>query len=420
MKRIKNIVLAVLLAGGLHTALPQGHAAEPQPPLSRLSKQVLSRRVMKDIIGQEVISIDGKDAGVVFDLAVDSLDGRISYVVIDHRRNGRLHNVPLELFREEGGKLMVAVERDKLEPSRGYTKGDWPDMSDESWARKVHKLYGLTPYWELPSRRLADADPKSPKEKAGPKYNEKYNWINRASQMIGIPLKSDAGEDLGRVSDLVLDIRHGRGHLVYAVISGTPTLGDNISLVPFSAIQSKPKEKEFIVSATRDALRVGSLKESDWKTTADPSWNRRVHQAFKEEPYWSVFGVPEADDDAGVDAAWQPGGAYMRNFDTRKTRSFTGKVLSVGDFDLAKDIKGKQLVLLAEDDKQYTIHLGPASYFDKPQSRLKLKAGDQITVRAMRGVIDGKDVYLADQLAKVYDLRDSSGKGNWRSIDTDR
>jgi sporulation protein YlmC with PRC-barrel domain len=245
--------------------------------------------------------------------------------------------------------------------------------------------------------------------------------MNRVTQMVGIPLKNQNGEDLGKISDVVIDIRNNQGHVVYAVVSNTPGLRNALAIVPWSAIQPRPEDKQFVVNATKENLQAASLKDNDWRAMADPAWNRRVHQTFNEEPYWTVFGTAEPGAEADeVDATWQNAGPYLRSFDPQKSRPFTGKILSVGDFEQNRNVKGRQVVILADDDKKYTIHLGPASYFDGPDSKISLNVGDQISVRAIRGTFQGQEVYLADQLSKMIELRDSRGRGIWNRRDRER
>jgi sporulation protein YlmC with PRC-barrel domain len=416
MKRMNAFLMAGLLTVG-SVALPAAAAPAdiPAAAAAQVQSQPLTRRAINDYVGKEVISRDGKDAGIIFDLVVDSNRGRVGYAVIDHKRNGRLHAVPFELMKEEGGRLMVNVNKDKLEPSEGFTKDTWKDMGRVSWGSLVHSNYGLKPYWESEPGRAAD------KEKAGPKIQREHTWMNRVTQMVGIPLKNQNGEDLGKISDVVIDIRNNQGHVVYAVVSNTPGLRNALAIVPWSAIQPRPEDKQFVVNATKENLQAASLKDNDWRTMADPAWNRRVHQTFNEEPYWTVFGTAEPGAEADeVDATWQNAGPYLRSFDPQKSRPFTGKILSVGDFEQNRNVKGRQVVILADDDKKYTIHLGPASYFDGPDSKISLNVGDQISVRAIRGTFQGQEVYLADQLSKMIELRDSRGRGIWNRRDRER
>ena len=61
---------------------------------------------------------------------------------------------------------------------------------------------------------------------------------HRASKIVGMAVKNAAGEDLGKIEDLVID---DRGHVRYAAVSFGGFLGfnDKLFAVPFSALSFK-------------------------------------------------------------------------------------------------------------------------------------------------------------------------------------
>ncbi len=41
-------------------------------------------------------------------------------------------------------RFTLDVSKDRLENAPGFDKDNWPDMSDQAWARDIHTYYGTT------------------------------------------------------------------------------------------------------------------------------------------------------------------------------------------------------------------------------------------------------------------------------------
>lgn len=82
-----------------------------------------------------------------------------------------------------------------------------------------------------------------------------YPYGERAQDVIGISVRGHAGEDFGKLKDLVIDPQSGR--IVYAIVStgGVLGVGGTERAVPFSAIS---------YSDAREYLRVGTTL-ADWQ-----------------------------------------------------------------------------------------------------------------------------------------------------------
>src|SRR4029450_6274599 len=78
--------------------------------------------------------------------------------------------------------------------------------------------------------------------------------VMSASSLSGDRVKNSAGEDLGKVKEVMIDVRGGR--IAYAVLSfgGVLGLGDKLFAVPFNALMLDEDEKEFILNADKATL----------------------------------------------------------------------------------------------------------------------------------------------------------------------
>lgn len=78
------------------------------------------------LIGWKVTNEAGEPVGSLLDLAIDPTSGRVPFAVLRLERpagDGALHPVPLDAFAIYSGRdsLVLTVDRDRLQPSSGFT-----------------------------------------------------------------------------------------------------------------------------------------------------------------------------------------------------------------------------------------------------------------------------------------------------------
>ena len=47
----------------------------------------------------------------------------------------------------ENERVVLEMDRARLENAPGFDKDEWPDTSDSDWQLEVYEFYGATPYW---------------------------------------------------------------------------------------------------------------------------------------------------------------------------------------------------------------------------------------------------------------------------------
>jgi sporulation protein YlmC with PRC-barrel domain len=111
--------------------------------------------------------------------------------------------------------------------------------------------------------------------------------ILSSSTMEGTDVKSPAGEDLGDIKDLMIDLTTGR--VAYAVVSfgGLLGIGSKLFAVPLQALKQDAVNKCFTLDTTKEALEQAHGFDNDsWPDFADRSWQTTVHAHYKTPPYW--------------------------------------------------------------------------------------------------------------------------------------
>lgn len=113
-------------------------------------------------------------------------------------------------------------------------------------------------------------------------------YVISATTIIGDTVRNAAGEDLGEIEELMIDLDHNR--VAYAVVSfgGFLGIGDKFFAVPMGSLALDAPNHEFILDASREMLEnAPGFDKDDWPDVADHGWGASIHAHYGQEPYWS-------------------------------------------------------------------------------------------------------------------------------------
>ena len=105
------------------------------------------------LTGDDVVNAQGEDLGKIEDFMLDLENGRIRYAVLSFGgflgMGDKLFAIPPEALRidTENKRVILDVDKSRLENAPGFDKDNWPDTSDNDWQVEVYDYYGYTPYW---------------------------------------------------------------------------------------------------------------------------------------------------------------------------------------------------------------------------------------------------------------------------------
>ena len=107
------------------------------------------------IIGESVINRQGENVGKIQELLIDAKKNRVAYAVLSYGgflgMGNKLFAMPWEAFEFSAteNKLILNVEKEKLQNAPGFEKGDkWPDFSDTLWGESIYNYYDYVPPWK--------------------------------------------------------------------------------------------------------------------------------------------------------------------------------------------------------------------------------------------------------------------------------
>jgi sporulation protein YlmC with PRC-barrel domain len=117
--------------------------------------------------------------------------------------------------------------------------------------------------------------------------DKKYRRVLAASTLAGDSVRNAAGDDLGKLDELMIDIPSGR--VAYAVLSfgGVLRMGNKLFAVPWSALKVDQDEKCFILNVDKTKLENAPGFDKDkWPDMADSTWGSEVSRYYGVTPYW--------------------------------------------------------------------------------------------------------------------------------------
>jgi sporulation protein YlmC with PRC-barrel domain len=117
--------------------------------------------------------------------------------------------------------------------------------------------------------------------------NNSTRRVLSASTITGDKVRNRAGEDLGTIEEIMLDVTSGE--VAYAVISfgGFLGLGDKLFAVPWSSLESNAEAHEFLLDVDKHTLEnAPGFDKDNWPDFADSTFGSQVHEHYSQPVYW--------------------------------------------------------------------------------------------------------------------------------------
>ncbi len=106
---------------------------------------------------------------------------------------------------------------------------------------------------------------------------------DRASGIIGMAVRNQNDENLGKIKDVVFDFKSERVGYVVMAASGTGVVGfkEKLLAVPMSAFTASADNKYLILRADKAKLEAAAgIDRKNWPSATNPSWGA--------EPFWQT------------------------------------------------------------------------------------------------------------------------------------
>lgn len=116
----------------------------------------------------------------------------------------------------------------------------------------------------------------------------KFRRTLGATTLIHDKVVNLAGQYVGRIEELMIDVTTGR--VAYAVLShgGILGIGSKLFALPWSALTVDEAKKRFVVNVTKEALdRMPGFDKDHWPDLNDLEYATGVYRQWGATPHWS-------------------------------------------------------------------------------------------------------------------------------------
>ncbi len=116
---------------------------------------------------------------------------------------------------------------------------------------------------------------------------KRYRRVMSASSLTGDRVVNPAGEDIGKINEIMIDTPTGR--IAYAVLSfgGFLGMGDKLFAIPWSRLTLDEDRKVFVLDVDREMLeRAPGFDKGNWPDMTDRSWGAEIYSYYGVAPYW--------------------------------------------------------------------------------------------------------------------------------------
>ena len=113
--------------------------------------------------------------------------------------------------------------------------------------------------------------------------------IVAAETLEGERVVNRAGELLGTIEEIMIDVH--RGTVAYAVLSceGLAGPADRLFAVPWAALSREDGRHAFVLDTERSRFaRAPGFDRDHWPSMADDRWAAEVHDFYGVRPYWDA------------------------------------------------------------------------------------------------------------------------------------
>ncbi len=113
------------------------------------------------------------------------------------------------------------------------------------------------------------------------------NNMDNVLEVVGTQVKNPQGEDLGRISGVVIA---SEGRAAFAVLSCASLRGEHEKLVaiPLDALKLDPGAKYFMLNISKERLE--SAPVFDKKDAMSLKWSENTERYYGQQPYWTEEG----------------------------------------------------------------------------------------------------------------------------------
>jgi len=117
--------------------------------------------------------------------------------------------------------------------------------------------------------------------------DKRYRRVLAASTLTGDAVQNAAGESLGKVDEIMIDIASGK--VAYAVLSfgGFLGMGNKLFALPWSTLRVDEDQQHFVLDIDKTKLEnAPGFDKEHWPDMLNTAWRNEIFTYYGAEPYW--------------------------------------------------------------------------------------------------------------------------------------
>jgi sporulation protein YlmC with PRC-barrel domain len=245
------------------------------------------------IKGDKVVNRDGDNIGKIEELMIDLQNGWVTYTAVSFSgflgMGDKLFAIPWRALslRPHEHAFALDISRDVLEKAEGFDKGKWPLTHDE--LSSIYTYYGYQPHWQTGvtgQTGIAGETESERMARVGSTVSgDKHDFLP-TSMIKGNKVANIAGEDLGKIDELMIDLEDGR--VAYLVLSfgGFLGMGNKLFAFPWQALKLKMHDHAFLLNVTKETLKKAEGFDKDNWPITNREWLANMYKFYGYQPYW--------------------------------------------------------------------------------------------------------------------------------------
>ena len=352
--------LALAALGQESFIQPNGQTNYIHQRLAQASPERLSGTAKaSNLIGMTVNNYQGEKLGKVSDLAVDVESGRIVQVIISTGgflgMGNTLTAVPPDALHQDAALkvLQLNIGKEKFKAAPKFDAAKWDEGTQSNRVSEVYGYYGEHPYFVAGQNRYfttnqdgtfagtlssnidgtintgegramdtaqnaefaktwkgtnfeTETAPRNPDGTRIHDYSSHVNgsksaWANlgyvqKASALMGTSVKNQLGENLGKVENFTVELSAGRIVAIIISSGGFLGMGDELSIVPPTALRFSADHDTLQLDASKESLASSPhFKANEWPDLNQPDYVGGVYRAYNVEPYFTTDATNSVD-----------------------------------------------------------------------------------------------------------------------------
>ena len=258
------------------------------------------------IKGDKVVNAAGDNIGKIEELMIDLDNGRVAYAVLSFGgflgMGDKLFSIPWQALklRLHEHAFLLDIPKDVLERAEGFDKDNWPLTRGE--LSRSYTYYGYQTYWQtgvteqtgLPGK----TGPERTTRRVSTEGGENPEFLS-AGTIKGDKVVNRAGDNIGKIEELMIDLEDGRVGYVVVPHGGLLGIGSKLFSIPWQALKLRPHEHAFLLDVSKETLdKAEGFDKDRWPLTRGELSKTYTYYGY--QPYWLTGAAAAAGISTGM------------------------------------------------------------------------------------------------------------------------